>query len=66
MDVCDEGLFYIRTWVHGSTKMHEEKFTSRQEADKCMDEWSRDRAYSRVEYLEAREWMTRTIVQKTE
>ena len=61
-DERDEGLFYIRTWVRGSDRPpHEEQFTNRSEAQKSMNELCADKAYSRIEFLEVREWQTRSF-----
>lgn len=57
----DNGLFYIRTWMKGSEAPTETTFTNIDAAEKFMNECAADRAYVRIEFLEAREWMTRSV-----
>ena len=58
----DTGLFYVRAWTGHNNGPVETKFTSMAVAEKFMDKTCRDRAYTRIEFLVAREWTTRSIV----
>lgn len=47
--------------MKGSETPDETRFTNLEKASKFMDECARDRAFVRVEFLEGREWLTRSV-----
>lgn len=54
----DDGLFYVRVWQTGATV--ETKFDSLKAATEFVAGLYKKKNYTRIEFLQAREWGTRT------
>ena len=54
----DEGLFYVRTWTKGDIT-DETQFSSLVAATSYMDECISNPLFTRIEFLQAREWLER-------
>lgn len=58
----DEGLFYVRVWrgANGDAPL-ETSYSSLREATAVVNAVYAERNYSRIEFLQAREWGTRSL-----